>query len=245
MLTEHTITKLSSMRLEGMMEAYITQRKNPDILSLDFEERFGMLVESQWIHQENRTLTRLLKNAKLKINASIEDINWRKPRNLDHEMINRLAGSEWIRYGQSCVITGPTGVGKSFIACALGNKACREGYKVLYLYAPKFFRELLSARATGNLTKLIRKLSKIDLLVIDDWGLESAKQIQYRDFLEILDDRYGNGAVVISSQYPLNTWHELIDDTTVADAILDRIAHNSYNIEMKGDSMRKMQSLNK
>lgn len=242
MLAEHTVTKLNAMRLDGMAEAYMSQRKNTDVLSLDFEERFGMLVESQWLHQENRALERRLKTAKLKINASIEDINWRKPRNLDREMINRLASSEWIRYSQNCIITGPTGVGKSFIACALGQKACRDGYKVLYLYAPKLFRELLSARATGMLDKLIRKLSRMDLLVIDDWGLESAKQIQYRDFLEVLDERYGNGAVVISSQYPLNDWHELIEDKTVADAILDRIAHNSYNIEMKGDSMRKLQS---
>jgi DNA replication protein DnaC len=242
MLAEHTVTKLNAMRLDGMAEAYMSQRKNTDVLSLDFEERFGMLVESQWLYQENRALERRLKTAKLKINASIEDINWRKPRNLDREMINRLASSEWIRYSQNCIITGPTGVGKSFIACALGQKACRDGHKVLYLYAPKLFRELLSARATGMLDKLIRKLSRMDLLVIDDWGLESAKQIQYRDFLEVLDERYGNGAVVISSQYPLNDWHELIEDKTVADAILDRIAHNSYNIEMKGDSMRKLQS---
>ena len=242
MLAEHTVTKLSAMRLDGMAEAYMSQKKSTDVLSLDFEERFGMLVESQWLHQENRALERRLKTAKLKINASIEDINWRKSRNLDREMINRLSTSEWIRYSQNCIITGPTGVGKSFIACALGQKACRNGYKVLYLYAPKLFRELLSARASGILDKLIRKLSRMDLLVIDDWGLESAKQIQYRDFLEVLDERYGNGAVVISSQYPLSDWHELIDDKTVADAILDRIAHNSYNIEMKGDSMRKLQS---
>ena len=242
MLAEHTVTKLSAMRLDGMAEAYMSQRKSTDVLSLDFEERFGMLVESQWLYRENRALERRLKTAKLKINASIEDINWRISRNLDREMINRLSSSEWIRYSQNCIITGPTGVGKSFIACALGQKACRDGYKVLYLYAPKLFRELLSARASGMLDKLIRKLSRMDLLVIDDWGLESAKQIQYRDFLEVLDERYGNGAVVISSQYPLSDWHELIDDKTVADAILDRIAHNSYNIEMKGDSMRKLQS---
>lgn len=197
MLAEHTVTKLSAMRLDGMAEAYMSQRKNTDVLSLDFEERFGMLVESQWLYQENRALERRLKTAKLKINASIEDINWRKSRNLDREMINRLASTEWIRYSQNCVITGPTGVGKSFIACALGQKACRDGYKVLYLYAPKLFRELLSAGATGMLDKLMRKLSRMDLLVIDDWGLESAKQIQYRDFLEVLDDRYGNGAVII------------------------------------------------
>jgi DNA replication protein DnaC len=150
-----------------------------------------------------------------------------------------LASGEWIRHHHSCLITGPTGAGKSFVACALAHKACRQGYRALYYYIPKLFRELGIAQADGSLTALLKKLAKVDLLLIDDWGLSPLSADQYRLFLEILDDRQGSGATLLTSQYPLDTWHQLVSDPTVGDAILDRLLHNAYRIELKGDSMRQ------
>jgi len=239
MQANQTITKLQEMKLLGMLETYNNQQRTPKALEMSFDERFSQLIESEWLYRENRGLTRRIKNARLRQNASLEDINWTHRRCLEKEVISRLATSEWIRYGHNCIITGPTGVGKSYIGCALGQKACRDGYKVLYCYSPKLFREFLLAQSDGSFNAYMRKLSKFDLLIVDDWGLEQARKNQYRDFLELLEERYGKGATLITSQYPINSWHDNICDPTVADAILDRITHNSYKIEMKGGSMRK------
>jgi len=233
-----TMDKLRSMRLDGMAEAYDRQRRDPTATELSFDQRFGMLVESHWLDESNRAMQRRLAYAKLRQDADLEAIDWRRPRGMTRELIAQLSTCDWVRYGQNCLITGATGVGKSWLACALARKACRDGYRVRYTYSPKLFRDLLAASADGSLTKLIRRLARLDLLVVDDWGMEVAKRNQYRDFLELIDERYGRTATLITSQYPPETWHETIGDPTVADAILDRLIHGAYRIDLEGTSMR-------
>ncbi len=239
MLHEPTMHKLFAMKLNGMAEAYEEQLQQSQMGELAFEDRFSMLVERQWIWKENRALSTRLKYAGLKLDASIEDIDYRHPRGLKHSMIEHLATCEWVKYHQNCIITGPTGAGKTFIGCALAHHACREGYRALYFYLPKLFRELAMAHVDGRITKLLKKIAKATVLVIDDWGLATLKHHQYRDFLEILDDRQGLGSTLITSQFPVSSWYDLIGDPTVADAILDRLIHNAHKIELKGESMRK------
>jgi DNA replication protein DnaC len=240
MLYEPTITKMLAMKLNGMVEALEEQRKTADMGSMTFEDRLAMLVERQWLWKENRSLTTRLKYAKLRQPACLEDIDYRQHRGLQRATMDHLAGSDWIKYGQNCIITGPTGVGKTYLACALAQKACRDGYRTMYFYAPKLFRELATGQADGSLPDLLKKLAKARLLLVDDLGLEKASSAQYRDFLEVLDDRHGTASTLITSQFPPTRWHELVGDATVADAILDRLIHGSHRIELKGESMRKL-----
>lgn len=242
MLSTQTLEKLQALRLEGMAQALEEQRRQADITQLDFEERLGLLVERQWLWRENRALAARLHYAQLKISAALEDVDYRHPRGLKRAQIDQLRGSDWIGRHHNCLITGPTGSGKTYLACALGHQACRDGHRVLYYYAPKLFRELQTAQADGSLMKLLKKLARARLLVIDDFGLVAATGKQYRDLLEVLDDRHGQAATLLTSQFPVNQWHELINDATVADAILDRLVHNAYRIELKGESLRKSQA---
>lgn len=239
MLMQPTINKMLTMRLNGMVEALEEQCKNADVTSWTFEDRFSLLIERQWLWKENRALATRLKSAKLRQPACVENIDYRHHRGLQRSVMNQLAACDWIQHAQNCIITGPTGVGKSYLACALAQKACRDGYHTRYFYAPKLFRELLAGQADGSLSLQLKKLAKTQLLVIDDWGLEKATAAQYRDFLELLDDRHGIAATLITSQFPPARWHELVGDATVADAILDRLIHGAHRIELKGDSMRK------
>ena len=239
MLYEPTLQKIQAMKLHGMAEALEEQRKSADASALSFEDRLALLVERQWLWKENRALVTRLKFARLRQSACLEDIDYRQHRGLQRSQIEHLAGGDWIEHSQNCLITGPTGVGKSYLACALAHKACRDGYRTLYFYAPKLFRELMAGQADGSLSALLKKLARTQLLVIDDWGLEKASPAQYRDFLELLDDRHAVASTLITSQYPPARWHELIGDATVADAILDRLIHGSHRIELKGESMRK------
>jgi DNA replication protein DnaC len=242
MLNYPTVEKLHDLRLEGMAQALQEQRQQADITQLDFEERLALLVERQWLWREDRALAARLHYAQFKIAATLEDINYRHPRGLKRAQIDQLRVSAWVKKHQSCLITGPTGTGKTYLACALGHQACREGHRASYYYAPKLFRELQSAQADGSLLRLLKKLARAAVLVIDDFGVAAVAPKQYRDLLEILDDRHGQGATVITSQFPVNQWHELINDATVADAILDRLVHNAYRLELKGESMRKPKS---
>jgi DNA replication protein DnaC len=240
MLNEQTMTKLYAMKLNGMADAYREQEEQARTAELSFQERFGLLVDQQWTWREQRALSTRLRNAKLKLPAAcIEDIDYRRTRGLKRSAIEPLADSQWVHYHQSCIVTGPTGTGKTYLACALGNKACRDGYRVRYYVAAKLFRDLAAAHADGSFPRLATKLLKTDLLVVDDWGMETLQERQYRDFLEILDDRQESGSTLVASQFPTKLWHDTIGNPTVADAILDRLIHNAHRLELKGPSMRK------
>lgn len=239
MLYTQTLEKLRALRLEGMIQALEEQRQQKDIVQLDFEERLALLVERQWLWKENRGLTMRLKNAQLKIStATLEDLDYRPSRGLKRAQIEQLRASDWIKNHRNCLITGPTGTGKTWVACALGHQACRDGYRTIYYYAPKLFRALETAHADGSLISFLKRLARAPLIIVDDLGISSVSGKLYRQFLEILDDRHGHGATVITSQFPVAQWHDVIADPTVADAILDRVVHNAYRLEFGGKSMR-------
>jgi len=241
-LIHQSLEKLSQMRLHTMVDAIRQQLEQPSVQELSFEERLAMIVDHEWLFRENRRLTRRLKEARLKQQAAVEDIDFRQPRGLDKSVMLTLSTCQWIRNHQNVIITGPTGIGKSYLAEALAQKACREGFTALYYRSPRLFRDLAIARGDGNYSKLLIKLAKTDLLVVDDWGLSSLTDAERRDFLEVMEDRHGIRSTVITSQYPVAKWHELIGEPTLADAILDRIVHNAHKIVLKGESMRKTRS---
>jgi DNA replication protein DnaC len=239
MLYNQTVNKLQALRLEGMAQALEEQRRQTDLVQMEFEDRLALLVERQCLWVENRGMAIRLKNAQFKITASLEDLDYRSSRGLKRAQIEQLRASQWVKEHRNCLVTGSTGTGKTYLACAVGTQACREGYSTLYFYAPKFFRTLESARADGSLMSWLKRLARAPLIIIDDLGIASVTGKLYREFLEVLDDRQGQGATLITSQFPVNQWHEIIADPTVADAILDRLVHNSYRIELKGESIRK------
>ena len=240
MLEEPMMEKLLAMRLHGMLDALKAQQQDAAARELGFLERLGLLVDRQWNWRQNQALARRLHVAKLRGNACIEEIDYRAARGLDKSVIRGLAQeSAWVRNHEHIFILGPTGVGKSFVASALAQKACRDGYSALYTRAAALFRDLALARADGSLRLLLGKLSRIDVLVIDDWAMAPLTEPERRDFWEICEDRYQVRSVILTSQLPVARWHEQIGDPTVADGILDRLVHNAHRIEMRGDSMRK------
>jgi len=242
MLNHPTLDKLETLRFNGMVKALTEQMTVPDIEELSFEERLGLLVDREMTEREDRRLKTRLRQAKLKQTACVEDIDYRQPRGLDKSLLLDLAGCQWIKRHLNIMITGPTGVGKTWIACALAQKACREGYKALYLRLPKLLQELPIAKGDGTYIKLLTRLAKIDVLILDDWGLSKLMAEQRRDLL-ILEDRYDSRSTIVTSQLPLDKWHDIIGDPTLADAILDRLVHNAYKINLRGESMRKRKSL--
>lgn len=240
MLNTPIIEKLRALKLTGMLGAYEEQLGMPDCETLAFEKRFGLMLDREETSRENRRLRSRLKRARLRQStACIEDINYRHPRGLDKSLMLSLASCRWIHERNNCIITGPTGTGKSYLACALGHKACREGYSVHYYRMTRLFEELVVAKGDGRYPKLLTSLARTDLLILDDWGMSVLTDEQRRDLLEILEDRYDVRSTLVTSQMPTKKWHELIGDPTVADAILDRLIHNAYKLPLKGDSMRK------
>lgn len=239
MLTHPTLEKLERLRCGGMLHALRQQLGDPQSEKLAFMERLGLLVDRELTEREDRQLQSRLRRANLRQNASIEDLEYGARRGLDRMLIQQLATCDWIRRHQNVIVTGATGVGKSFVACALAHRACLEGYRAQYYRLPRLLEDLEVARGDGRYLKLLKGLSKVDTLVLDDWGLVQLSVMQQRDLLELLDDRHQARSTIATSQLPIENWHEAMADPTLADAILDRLIHNAHRIEMKGESMRK------
>jgi DNA replication protein DnaC len=239
MLTHPTHDRLIALGLVGMAKAFEEQRQQPNVASLTFEERLGLLVDREAIERENKRLVTRLKFANLRQNATIEDLNTKAARGLDKALFAKLATGEWIARRQDLLITGKTGTGKSWLACALGHKACRDDRPVLYHRVPRLLDALALARGDGRHARLLKSLARAQLLILDDWGLAPMTSEQGRDLLEIVDDRHGRASTIVTSQLPVNDWHDVIADPTVADAVLDRLVHTAHRLSLNGESLRK------
>lgn len=243
MLGQQTINDLKDMRLHGIANMIEEIRVNTNVQELSFEEKLGMCVDAERQYREDSRLNRLLKQAKLKISACPEDIDYSTSRGLDRQVFVNLTTCDWITKSLNTIITGPTGVGKTWIACALGQQAARKGMSVIYKRLSRLLEELEVAHGDGSLTKLRTKLAKMDLIILDDWALAPMTAKGRHELLELIDDRIGSGSILITSQLPIDQWHQYIGEPTIADAILDRIVHRSHKIELRGESMRKLKDM--
>lgn len=242
MLNQPTIEKLTAMKLPAMAKAFADQMQRPNIASLSFEERFGLIVDFQMTELENRRMQNRLRTAKLRLCASIEDLDLRQGRGLDRAMILSLAQNQWVRNHHNILVTGPTGAGKSYLACALAQKACRDGHTVLYQRLPRLLHDIAVARLDGRYHKLMAPIGKCEVLVLDDLLISPLSREDQRELLEIVEERYDRKATIVTSQLPVKAWYDAMQDPTLADAILDRLVHNAYKIELKGESMRRKRS---
>lgn len=239
MLNQPTIDKLHALRLSVMAEAWTAQAKNAQISALSFDERFGLIIDAEYMARDNRRIGRLLRDAQLRYpTACIEDIEPSASRGLDKAQVRQYTRGTWLADHLNMILSGKTGVGKSYIACAFGQDACRKGHRVLYQRVPRLFDELALARADGSYAKLLAKLAKVEMLILDDWGIGSLKESQRNDLFEVIEDRYGRSSTVITCQLPIDKWHQWIGDPTIADAILDRLVRNAYKVELTGVTRR-------
>jgi DNA replication protein DnaC len=243
MFINPTLDKLRAMRLRDLARVLERQMEDPAVVQLSFEERLSLLVDRLWVERENRALARRLKKAHLKMQACLEDLDYVSARGLDRAVVRSLSTSQWVRAHHNLLIVGPCGVGKTYLASAFAHRAIRDGFTALYARASRLFRDLAVARADGSLDKLLAQLGRVDVLVVDDWAMAPLSDSERRDFREICEDRYLARSTVLASQMPVACWHEQIGDPTLADAILDRLVHNAYRLELKGASMRKTRSL--
>lgn len=244
MLTQNTLTTLKTLRLEGMARALEEQLQSAGAEALSFDERIAMLVDREATHRDSQRVSRLLKGARLKVgSAAIEDIDYRTGRGLDKKQIAHLASCDWLRRHQNVVLTGATGSGKTWLACALGNAACRQGLSVFYVRVPRLLEELRIAHGEGSFARRLAQLAKTEALILDDWGLAPLSQSERTDLLEVLDDRVNTRSTIITSQLPTEHWHAYLADPTLADAILDRILHAAHKLALQGDSLRKKDKL--
>ena len=241
MLNHPTLEQLRSLKLTGMAQAFSEQLElgTNGSNDLSFEERLAILVEREAVTRDNKRLTTRLRNAKLRHQASIEDIDYKHPRNLDKKMIKSLATCAWLQDKHNLIITGATGTGKTYLGCALAQQACRLGFTALYKQTSRLLQELVVSKGDGRYLRLLNKLTKTHILILDDWGLDAPNAEQRRVLFELLDERYERSSTLIVSQLPVNLWYDNLDDPTLADAILDRVIHNAYRLELKGESLRK------
>jgi DNA replication protein DnaC len=239
MLNHPTLHKLQELKLHGMVKELEEQRRSETANELSFEERLGIMVDREMVCREDRRFTSRLREAKLRLQATIEDIDYKAPRGLERSVIRSLAVCDWIKKHRNLLITGATGAGKTYLACAFGHQACRHGFRVRYYRSVKLFEDLELGRGDGRYLKIMARIAKYDLLIIDDWGLQGFSDSQRTDLLEILEDRHELKSTLITSQFPVDVWHKTIGNPTLADAILDRLVHNAHSINTKGDSMRK------
>jgi DNA replication protein DnaC len=239
MLTHPSLNQLHQLGLNGMARAFVALASNPDSSALTHAEWLGLLLDHELTDRQDRRLQARLRTARLRQQASIEDVDYRTPRGLDRALFQTLAGGRWIEAAQNLIIEGPTGVGKSWLACALAHQACRDNHSVLYQRVPRLFADLALGRGDGRHPRLLRALGRVKLLILDDWGLEPLGPEQRRDLLDIVEDRYGRGSTLITSQLPVDRWHDVIGDPTLADAILDRLVHNAHRLQLRGESLRR------
>src|SRR5712692_8454948 len=242
MLTHPMLDQLAKLGLSGMAQAFTELEASGEGATLIHADWLGLLVDREVTHRRDKRLAARLRYARLRHHAVVEDVDYRAPRGLDRSLFQALIAGRWIDEAQNLIIEGPAGVGKSWLACALGHKACRDNRSVLYQRIPRMFGDLALARGDGRYPRLMRALGGVKLLILDDWGLEPLGAEQRHDMLEIVEERYGRGATLITSQIPVDRWHDLIGEPTLADAILDRIIHNAHRLQLKGDSLRKQKA---
>ncbi len=238
MLNQPTLDTLQAMKMTAMADALQEQQRSSQYAELSFDDRLGLLVDAEWTAREQRKLTRRLRVAKLRYTASLEDVDFKTPRGLDRQVVLALGGCSWIQEHQNLVLTGPTGTGKSFLACAFTERACRRGFTAIYVRAPRLLHDLAVARGDGSYSRLLARIAKTDLLAIDDWLIAPLKDSERRDLLEVMEDRYERGSTLVATQLPVTAWHEAVGEPTLADAICDRLLHRAHRIPLTGKSMR-------
>jgi DNA replication protein DnaC len=240
MLVEQTLEKLQAMKLRAMAAAVEEQLNDPGMQDIPFEDRLGFVVDREFMERENRRLTRRLRDARFRFAARIDDLEYKRRRKgLDRALVQELATCEWIRRHHNVIITGATGLGKTFVACALGNRACQMGFRVISWRMPTLFQELSVGKIDGSYRRIMKRISTMDVLIVDDWGIHTLTDPERRDFLEIVEARYDLGSTIVCTQLPVENWHDAIGDPTIADSILDRLIHNAYRITLTGESLRK------